>query len=240
MKIISHRSIQLSFVHSRRTIHLLSYVRLCYSSMVTSCCRDDDTRSGRVSLLPSSPVCAILPAYSETTPETQNGRNMGYRRRVLYNDNSTFPPNSPVMEASKGFDHERRYGMRATWLHSSFMHSFSTTKIMHFESFNESIIGNGTGYVGGKADVLWLKSMVGKILANSVKKSKAVEALPKDKGKTGAEQGIRKKMEFLWRYSRYRAGEKSGWQSPLIPFLPPFLQFPFSSPLQNSFSSSYF
>lgn len=57
---------------------------------------------------------------------------------------------------------------------------------MHFESFNESTIGNEKR---GYTRFMVKKSMVRKILANRVKKSKAVEALPKDKGKTGAEQG---------------------------------------------------
>lgn len=48
---------------------------------------------------------------------------------------------------------------------------------------------------------------------NSSREIGRMEALQRDKGRAS------KKMEFLWRYSRYRAGEKSGCQSPLIPFL---------------------
>lgn len=116
------------------------------------------------------------------------------------------------------------------WLHSSFM-QLSTSKIMHFESFNKFTIENGTS-----TDIL----VRGKV-NGSKNSSREREIESKLCRETRERQGrASKKMEFLWLHSRYRAGEKSGCQSPLIPFLPPFLEFPFSSPLQNSLSSSYF
>ena len=182
-------------------------------------------------MLPSSPACAILPAYSETTPETQNGRSTVYISATRI---ETVQFNFQPRENFKNVDQNERCwgGSVVTFTRSC---NFQPRKSCISNRLTNLPLETERKRLYGKADTgesVRLEKFFAR--ARNRRNRRFAERQGKDKGRAS------KKMEFLWRYSRYRAGEKSGCQSPLIPFLPPFLEFPFSSPLQNSLSSSYF